>query len=100
MIVRLAYRIVGDLAVKVIMWSICLARNECIFNANIMSAYAIMLKIDHMLLSWFSSVADGTRGKLDDASSAIQCSLEFLGPCVEESGGALPFKVMHEQNTC
>lgn len=63
--VQPTFRIVGDLIVKALVWSIWLARNDCIFNASITSAYVIMLKIDHTLLSWFSSAADGIRVKLE-----------------------------------
>lgn len=32
-----------------------------------------------MLLSWFNSLADTAKVKLEDSMSAIRCSLEFLG---------------------
>lgn len=90
-------RVLGGLVVKAIVWSICLAKNDCIFNAHIMYAHALMLKIDHMLLSWFSTAAERTRVKLEDSISTIQRSLEFLGPRVE-SKGILPSEVTQEQN--
>ncbi|XP_039128452.1 uncharacterized protein LOC120264696 [Dioscorea cayenensis subsp. rotundata] len=75
--VRPTCRLTGDLIVKAIVWSIWLARNACIFNAITMSSDAILYKIDHLLLFWFSSAPEGTREKLDFATSAIHRSLEF-----------------------
>lgn len=81
-------RDMGDLLVKSIVWNIWLARNDCIFSANILPTHAFILKIDRMLLSWFSTVADGSRVKLEDLISSIRRSLKFLGPRVEEVVGA------------
>lgn len=58
-LVRRACKDIGDLVVKAIVWNIWLVRNDCIFNANILHAHDIILKIDLMLLSWFAIVAKG-----------------------------------------
>lgn len=48
---RHAQRDIGDLVVKAIVWNVWLARNDCVFNATVMPAHAIILKIDRILLS-------------------------------------------------
>lgn len=75
------------------------ARNDCIFNANILPAHTLILKIYQMLLSYFSTVAKGSKVKLEDSISAIKRSLEFLSPRVEESNGAPSLEVGQDQHT-
>lgn len=95
--VRPSMRIVGDLVVKAIVWCIWLAKIYCIFNANCIPSYSLMLKVDYLLLSWFSSMDAGRSAKFEEASSVIHHSLEFLGPRVEESRGTLTFEETQEQ---
>lgn len=85
-IVRPSLSNMGDLVIKSIVWNVWLARNDRIFSANAMPTHVLILKVDHMLLSWFSSVTEGTKEKLAD-SMTIHRSLEFLGPRVVNSGG-------------
>lgn len=87
---RVTCRDMGDLVVKSIVWNICLARNDYIFNANTLPIHAHILKIDHRLISWFSTVVEGAKAKMEDSISSIRRSLEFLGPRVEEIGDAPP----------
>lgn len=77
---RPSTRVIGDEVAKAFVWFVWLARNDCIFNAKVLTPHAIMVKTDHMLLSWFSVAADGLRVKLDDTITSIRRSLEFLGP--------------------
>lgn len=51
----------GDLIVKAVVWNIWLTRNDCIFYVNVLLAFYIILKIDHVLLFWFSLVSDGLK---------------------------------------
>lgn len=41
----------GILIVKVIVWNIWFARNDCIFNNIVLPVLDIILKIDHMIFS-------------------------------------------------
>lgn len=74
-----------DLVVKAFMWNVWLVRNDCIFNANVIPGHAIIMKIDRMLLHWFSTVSNSGQLKLADSMARIRHSLEFLGPHAEES---------------
>lgn len=65
------------------MW---LARNDLVFNANSISAFDVILKIDRMLLSWFSVVSDGIKEKLEGSMTLIRRSLDFFGSRAEPSG--------------
>lgn len=84
-LIQPAKRDFGDLVVKAFVWNIWLAKNDRIFNANTLSLHVIILKIDRILLSWFSTFAEGLKGKLEESMMAIRRSLEFFGPRVEES---------------
>lgn len=85
---RPSLKAMSDLVVKAIVWNVWLARNDCIFNANAISAQVILLKVDCMLLSWFSAVPNATKEKLVDSMTTIRRSLDFIGPRVESPGGA------------
>lgn len=61
---RPSHRVLGDVNAKAFIWNIWLTRNDSIFNANILPAHAIILKIDHMLLSWFYATFGSTQEKL------------------------------------
>lgn len=39
------------LVVKALVWNIWFVRNDCIFNANVVPAHILILKINLMLLS-------------------------------------------------
>lgn len=69
---------------KALVWHICLARNNLIFNDSFLHALAIILKIDLMILSWFSAAVEGFRVKFDDSISTIRRSMEFFGQHLEE----------------
>ncbi|XP_039123372.1 uncharacterized protein LOC120259989 [Dioscorea cayenensis subsp. rotundata] len=58
-------RIFGDLVAKAIVWNICLARNDCIFNDNVLHINSLILKIARMIMSWCSSVSEGLREKME-----------------------------------
>lgn len=75
---------------KALVWNIWLARNDRIFNTNVVSVFAIILKCDCMILSWFSAIAEGSKEKCEDSISTIKRSLEFLGYCSEAISGDLP----------
>jgi len=78
-----------DLVVKTIVCIIWIARNNCNFNvAAVLSVHALILKIGHLLLSWFSTSAEGPKKKVEDSMVTIRCSLDFLSPLVDEPGGA------------
>lgn len=49
-------RILGGVIVKAIVWYIWLTRNDCIFNATALSSHSVILKVTHVLISWFSAV--------------------------------------------
>lgn len=76
-LVRPSMRFMGDLVVKALVWNVWLARNDHIFNANVLHVHALIVKIDQMLLSWFSSCVEGDKRKLDDSMKTIRRSLEF-----------------------
>lgn len=65
------------------MW---LARNDLVFNANTISAFHVVLKVDRMLLFWFSAVSDGAKQKMEGSMALICRSLDFLGSRAESSG--------------
>lgn len=48
--------------------------------------HILMMKIKHMLLSWFSAALEGPKEKLEDSISIVQQSLEFLVSRAEEIG--------------
>lgn len=68
----------GDLIVKAVVWNIWLTRNDCIFYVNVLLAFYIILKIDHVLLFWFSLVSDGLKQKFAEPISSIRRSWSFL----------------------
>ncbi|XP_039134949.1 uncharacterized protein LOC120272251 [Dioscorea cayenensis subsp. rotundata] len=76
-------RAFGDLVAKAIIWNLWIARNDCIFNANILHAQCLIVKIDRMLVSWYSSLTDGPKLKLEEDFNTVRRSLEFLGPRVK-----------------
>lgn len=65
---------------KALVWFVWLAQNDLIFNANDVPVHTLTIKIDRLLLSWFSNCAEGTKGKLEEAMGSVRRSLEFLGP--------------------
>lgn len=69
-------RDLGDLVVIALVWNIWFARNDHIFNVNVLHAHVIIFKIDRILLSWFSSVTKESQAKLEDSMAIIQNSLE------------------------
>ncbi|XP_039129107.1 uncharacterized protein LOC120265301 [Dioscorea cayenensis subsp. rotundata] len=73
----------GDLVAKAIIWNIWIARNDCIFNANVMHSLCLIMKIDRMLVSWCFSLADGPKVKLEEDCNTVRRSLEFLAPRVK-----------------
>lgn len=77
-------RAFGDLVAKAIVWTVWIARNDCIFNAITMHVYHLIVKIGRMLVSWCSSFSGGSKAKLEDDISTVRCSLEFLGPWVKD----------------
>lgn len=85
---RSSCRDVGALVVKAIIWNIWLARNDCIFNAKFLPVHVLILNIDRLLLSWFSSASEGVQAKLEDSIAVIRQSLGGLGPGVDEVGDA------------
>lgn len=88
-----------DLVVNALVWNIWLARNNRIFNANILPVHSIILIIDHILLSWFDVLANGAKAKLEDPISTIRRSLEFLRPTTELSRGVPTAKEAHDLTT-
>lgn len=83
---RQSVRVMGELVVKALVWNIWLARNDCMFNAIVISAHTIILKINRMLLSWFAAADEGTQEKFEDLVAIIRRSLDFLNPRGEEAG--------------
>lgn len=55
--------------------------------------------LDRMLLSRLSTVAEGSRVKMEDSTSAIKRSLKLLGLRVEEPDGAPTPEVGHDMHT-
>lgn len=82
------------------MWNIWLAKNDRIFNDNILLVHAIILNIDRMVLSWFSALVAGPKEKLEASMATIHRSLEKLGPRVEESSEVPTSKEAHDLGTC
>lgn len=72
---RPSLRVMGDLVVKALAWNVWLARNDYIFNANVLLVHVAILRIDHMLLFEFSSVMDSSHVKLKDSMAIIRRSL-------------------------
>ncbi|XP_039133180.1 uncharacterized protein LOC120270217 [Dioscorea cayenensis subsp. rotundata] len=68
-----------DLLVKALVWNVWLVRNDIIFNATVVPVFAIILKIDRMLLSWFSNCSVNFIGKIEEPMKSISHSLEFIG---------------------
>lgn len=94
-------RIMCDLVVKALVCNVWFDRNDCIFNANVCPVHDIILKIDCMLLFWFSSVLDSGHAKLDDSIISMACirrSLELLGLQAEESLGTLAAEEVQGQS--
>lgn len=58
--------------VKAIVWNIWLARNDDIFNANILPALSIVLKCNHMTLFWMIAADEGSSPRFKDAISTIR----------------------------
>lgn len=82
-----ARRMMVDQIVKEIVWLSWITRIDCIFNAIFLLAHALILKVDHLLLSWFLASAEGPKKKLEDPIASIRHSLEFLDPRVEDASG-------------
>ncbi|XP_039137393.1 uncharacterized protein LOC120274920 [Dioscorea cayenensis subsp. rotundata] len=77
--IRANFREIGGLVAKAIVWNIRLVRNDCIFNANYLSTHALVLKIDRILISWLSSVVEGSREMMEDPIAMFRQSTEALG---------------------
>lgn len=50
-----------DLVTKAVIWITWLERNAHIFNDCATSSLVLILKIDHLLLPWFSAAFDARR---------------------------------------
>lgn len=94
---RQSIRDLGDLVVKTFVWNICLVRNNCIFNVNVVSAYILILKINRMLLSQFSATTERSQAKLEDSIAIIRRSLDFLGRRMQEIGRVPSSEEGHDQ---
>lgn len=92
-------RVRGFLIVKAIVWNIWLTRNVCIFYNIVLSVLAIILKIDLMIPSWFSAVADEARAEFEESIFTVGRSLEFLGQRVEEFTMVTKAEEAHDQIT-
>lgn len=77
--VQPSFRIFGDLLAKTFVWIIWLARNDILFNANVVPVHILIIKIDHLLLSWYSNCAEGDKGKLDEAMESVPSKSEVFG---------------------
>lgn len=56
------------MVVKTLVWNIWIVRNDYyIFNANVVPTHVLILKINHMLLSWFLATVVGFKVKLEDS---------------------------------
>lgn len=53
------------------------------FNAFVLPVHDIIMKIDCMFLSWFSTTTEDTQESLVVACSTIHRSLEFIGHRME-----------------
>lgn len=73
-----------DLVAKEIVWNIWIVRNDCIFNAIFLHAQCLIVKIDRMIISWCSAIAEGPIAKLEEDIRTVRRSLEFLGPRVKD----------------
>ncbi|XP_039134190.1 uncharacterized protein LOC120271576 [Dioscorea cayenensis subsp. rotundata] len=67
-----------DLLLKAITWVIWLERNARIFTASCLLTVALILKIEHLVLSWFSAAPESKRAKLEDPMAKVKRSLEYL----------------------
>ncbi|XP_039126955.1 uncharacterized protein LOC120263117 [Dioscorea cayenensis subsp. rotundata] len=77
-LVRPARRVIGDSVVKAIVWNVWLSRNDYIFNTNCIPVNALIIKVAHMLLTWFTSAGEGSRDKLEDSITIIRRELGVL----------------------
>ncbi|KAH7677354.1 DNase I-like protein [Dioscorea alata] len=48
--ISLGFRALGEWIVKALVWNVWIARNDCIFNANVLSVTSVISKCDHMIL--------------------------------------------------
>lgn len=64
---------------KAIIWNIWFARNDLIFNVNVVLAFATILKCDRIILSWLSTMAENSSEKLDDSIPPSGTAWTFLG---------------------
>lgn len=71
-------RDIRALVMKSFVWNIWPGRNDYIFSATILPTHVIILKIDHMILSWFSAALEDSKVKLEDSISTIRHNLKFL----------------------
>lgn len=55
---RHSQRYMSDIVIKAIMWNVWFARNDCIFNVNVLHIHFVILNIDRMILSWCSSASE------------------------------------------
>lgn len=76
--------------VKVVVWHVWLARNDCMFNAVSLSPHSVVSKVAHILILWFSTTPTSQPAKFDEHASTIHRSLAFSGQRVDPSGGADP----------
>ena len=53
------------------------------FKAKSLRMHLIIMKIDHMILSWISVVSKGKRTKLEDSMMLMRHSREFIGSHTE-----------------
>ncbi|XP_039123586.1 uncharacterized protein LOC120260211 [Dioscorea cayenensis subsp. rotundata] len=90
---------VGVWIMKALIWNIWLARNDRIFNANVVHAADIIMKCDRMIFSWFTVIVEGARGKFEDYALAIRHSLKFLDQRAEETNEVLTAEEASEQHT-
>lgn len=70
-------RVIRDLVIKAIEWNIWLVRNNCSFHAIVVPVHILILKINHMLVFWFSAASEGLKQKVKESMSIVRCSLEF-----------------------
>lgn len=66
------------LIMKDLVWYIWLARNDRIFNDIVTLTLSTILKIDCMILSWFSAAANDSKAKFENSIHMVRHSLEFL----------------------
>lgn len=71
-------RLIWDLLARAITWNIWMEKMHTFSHFKLLSPISIMMKIDHLLLLWLTTMEDSKKAKLEDAIKSVRRSLKFL----------------------